>query len=67
MSELKCSSCGSLAKQYPGLYYMDIFYKSNCHSCDNQLFYCSSCTASKTKTCFICIRDNKIKTIISGN
>lgn len=47
----------------PGLLWIDIFYRSNCEYCGEELYLCGSCTPKKG-ICKSCKRENKINSIL---
>jgi len=56
-----CDCCGYVGQDYPGVYYMDMFYRNSCGKCGGETWVCSGCAGKKTiKTeCKSCIRDKK--------
>lgn len=67
MANLVCSCCGYVGKQYPGLMYMDLFYKRKCKCGMDKLIVCSSCSTKSGKYivgCKSCNRDKKIEELL---
>lgn len=74
-AKIKCDCCGYVSQDsIPGVYYMDMFYKHKCSSCEGDALLCSSCTGQHSEhiegewrtDCKSCARDMKIDKIIDG-
>ena len=79
-TNLQCDCCGYFSKDStpPGIYYMDMFFRHKCRSCEDDTYLCSSCTGKSIESksehidgewrvdCKSCTRDRKIDKIVDG-
>lgn len=73
---LICSCCGYVGKQYPGLMYMDMFYRKDCSCCGSEGVICGPCLqksqmahhggTTRKVECKSCNRDRKIEEVLNG-
>lgn len=74
-NHLQCDCCGYVGKDStPGIYYMDMFFRHKCRSCEDDTYLCSNCTGKSIESehkdgewvteCKSCVRNRKIDKIV---
>lgn len=61
---LYCNICNRESIQAAGVYWIDLFIRHNCKSCNQELMVCSRCEHTNPIECKSCKRETKIDIIL---